>query len=100
MRGSEKQLKWAMDIKENVMAIIIDAITACENSSISDAQKASFVAQMNILKYNVENVDYAGELIDVFANVKHSGDYKADIKALKVAIRIGDVNKTFSKAVK
>mgnify|MGYP004498081403 FL=1 len=99
MKGSEKQINWAEDIKINVLAIIADAIAACESSNISDEQKASFIGQMNTVKFNVENVEYASELINVFARVKHTGEYKADIKALKSAIRF-DENKTFSKAVK
>lgn len=99
MRGSEKQIKWAEDIKVNVLAVISEAITACESSSISDAQKAAFVGQMNTLKFNVENVEYAGDLIEVFRNVEPTGDYKHDISVLKSALR-GDVNKTFSKPVK
>lgn len=100
MRGSEKQINWAEDIKVNVLAIITDAIAACESSNISAAQKENFIGQMNTVKYNVENVDYAGELINVFRDVKHTGNYKADISALRSAIKIGDVNKTFSKAAK
>nr|DAM41062.1 MAG TPA: hypothetical protein [Caudoviricetes sp.] len=100
MRGSEKQIRWANGIKENVLAIIDDAVAACESSNISDAQKASFIGQMNTIKYNVENVDYAGELIDVFASVKHTGDFKADLKAFKSALRIGDINGTFGKGAK
>lgn len=99
MRGSEKQIKWAEDIKVNVLAVISEAITACESSNISDAQKAAFVGQMNTLKFNVENVEYAGDLIEVFRDVEPTGDYKHDISVLKSALR-GDVNKTFSKPVK
>lgn len=99
MRGSEKQIKWAEDIKVNVLAVISEAITACESSSISDTQKAAFVGQMNTLKFNVENVEYAGDLIEVFRDVEPTGDYKHDISVLKSALR-GDVNKTFSKPVK
>lgn len=99
MRGSEKQIKWAEDIKVNVLAVISEAITACESSSISDTQKAAFVGQMNTLKFNVENVEFAGDLIEVFRDVEPTGDYKHDISVLKSALR-GDVNKTFSKPVK
>lgn len=102
MRGSEKQIRWAEEIKVNVLAVISEAITACESSNISDAQKAAFVGQMNTLKFNVENVEnveYAGDLIEVFRDVKPTGDYKHDISVLKSALR-GDVNKTFSKPVK
>lgn len=99
MRGSEKQIKWAEDIKVNVLAVISEAITACESSNISDAQKAAFVGQMNTLKFNVFNVEYAGDLIEVFRDVEPTGDYKHDISVLKSALR-GDVNKTFSKPVK
>ena len=99
MRGSEKQIKWAEDIKVNVLAVISEAITACESSNISDAQKAAFVGQMNTLKFNVENVEYAGDLIEVFHDVEPTGDYKHDISVLKSALR-SDVNKTFSKPVK
>lgn len=99
MRGSEKQIKWAEDIKVNVLAVISEAITACESSNISDAQKAAFVGQMNTLKFNVENVEYAGDLIEVFRDVEPTGDYKHDISVLKSALR-GDVNKTFSEPVK
>ena len=99
MRGSEKQIKWAEDIKVNVLAVISEAITACESSNISDAQKAAFVGQMNTLKFNFENVEYAGDLIEVFRDVEPTGDYKHDISVLKSALR-GDVNKTFSKPVK
>lgn len=99
MRGSEKQIKWAEDIKVNVLAVISEAITACESSNISDAQKAAFVGQMNTFKFNVENVEYAGDLIEVFRDVEPTGDYKHDISVLKSALR-GDVNKTFSKPVK
>lgn len=99
MRGSEKQIRWAEEIKVNVLAVISEAITACESSNISDAQKAAFVSQMNTLKFNVENVEYAGDLIEVFRDVEPTGDYKHDISVLKSALR-GDVNKTFSKPVK
>ena len=99
MRGSEKQIRWAEEIKVNVLAVISEAITACESSNISDAQKAAFVGQMNTLKFNVENVEYAGDLIEVFRDVEPTGDYKHDISVLKSALR-GDVNKTFSKPVK
>lgn len=100
MKGSEKQIKWAKEIKVNVLAIIADAIAACQSSNVSDAQKTAFIGQMNAIKYNVETVDYAGELINVFASVKHTGDFKVDLKAFKVALRIGDVNGTFSKGAK
>lgn len=99
MRGSEKQIRWAEDIKVNVLAIISDAIAFCESSNTSNEQKERFIGQMNTLKYNVENVEYAGDLIEVFKDTKHSGDCKQDISDLRSALR-WDVNKTFSKPVK
>ena len=99
MRGSEKQIKWAEDIKVNVLAIISDAIAFCKSSSISNEQKERFIGQMNTLKYNIENVAYAGDLIEVFKDTKHSGDCKQDISDLRSALR-WDVNKIFSKSIK
>ena len=99
MRGSEKQIKWAEDIKVNVLAIISDAIAFCESSNTSNEQKERFIGQMNTLKYNVENVEYAGDLIEVFKDTKHSGDCKQDISDLRSALR-WDVNKIFSRGIK
>lgn len=99
MRGSEKQIKWAEDIKVNVLAIISDAIAFCKSSNTSNEQKERFIGQMNTLKYNIENVEYAGDLIEVFKDTKHSGNCKQDISAVRSALR-WDVNKIFSKAIK
>lgn len=99
MNGTEKQKKWAEEIKNTVLTIITEAIVACQNSNINDKQKESFIEQINTLKYNVENANYAGDIISVFAHVKHTGDYKKDISSLKSAIRIGDVDGVFSKPI-
>lgn len=99
LNGTEKQIKWAEEIKDTVLAIIAEAIIACQNSNINYKQKESFIEQMNILKCNIENANYAGDIISVFAHVKHTGDYKKDISSLKSAIRIGDVDGVFSKPI-
>ncbi len=100
MKGSEKQIKWAEDIKINVLAIIADAIAACEQSNVADSKKSAFIAQMNAVKHNIETVDYAGDLISVFAGVKHTNDYKDDLANFKSALRINDVDGIFSKGAK
>ena len=99
MKGSQKQIAQATEINANIFSIINEAINACQNSEINRKQKTIFIEQMNIIKYNIENANYAGDIISVFAHVQYTGDYKKDISSLKIAIRLNDVNEMFSKPI-
>lgn len=72
MKGTEKQIKWATEIKECVISILEDTIKVEPNSKP--------ILNKIIAKLNDDNV-YAGDIIDLFKDVqKYAPERKTTIE--------------------
>lgn len=72
MKGSEKQLKWANDIIRNIRA----AWEVAKNDEKSKAMPgyAAGVALWEERLDRLENADYAGDIIDLFKDIRFTDD--------------------------
>ena len=67
MKGTEKQIKWALDIQARLISAL--------NWGIANfPDKAAFVAKCEQIKSAVKSVEYAGDLIAVYSSVNGSSD--------------------------
>ena len=67
MRGTEKQVTWALDIQGK-------AISALNWGILTFASKPAFVEKCKQIKTAIENVEYAGDLIAVYSTVNGTSD--------------------------
>ena len=72
MKGSEKQLKWANDIIQKIKT----AWELAKNDEKSKAMPgyAAGVALWEERLDRLENADYAGDIIDLFKDIRFTGD--------------------------
>lgn len=89
MLGSEKQIKWATDIRANIITTfqkVIDefAPMAATNEIVRD--NIDYLQTLTDL-LNAENV-HAGDIIDLFKHIRFSGDYREDFMKIRLVYRI------------
>ena len=77
MKGTEKQITWASEIKERVTAILTEGIEAQKQANPGNAENLKgFTAMLDI----VSGFDgYAGEMISTFRAVRNSGNLQKDL---------------------
>lgn len=73
MKGSEKQINWANEIIERLDSVM-DSIIANIPSNYNDQQKAMMTNIIEGMRGNIHSADYAGDIIDLFKDVKTPQD--------------------------
>ena len=73
MKGSEKQINWANEIIERLDSVM-DSIIANIPSNYNDQQKAMMTNVIEGMRNNIHSADYAGDIIDLFKDVKTPQD--------------------------
>lgn len=73
MKGSEKQINWANEIIERLDSVM-DSIIANIPSNYNDQQKAMMTNIIEGMRDNIHSADYAGDIIDLFKDVKTPQD--------------------------
>ena len=73
MKGSEKQINWANEIIERLDSVM-DSIIANIPSNYNDQQKAMMTNVIEGMRSNIHSADYAGDIIDLFKDVKTPQD--------------------------
>ena len=73
MKGSEKQINWANEIIERLDSVM-DSIIANIPSNYNDQQKAMMTNVIEGMRGNIHSADYAGDIIDLFKDVKTPQD--------------------------
>lgn len=73
MKGSEKQINWANEIIERLDSVM-DSIIANIPSNYNDQQKAMMTNIIDGMRDNIHSADYAGDIIDLFKDVKTPQD--------------------------
>ena len=78
MKGTEKQIAWATDIRANVIASFEKFI---EDIKVFDAPEEIKTANIAGCKERIEalnNAEYAGDIIDLFKDIRFTGDNEKD----------------------
>lgn len=77
MKGTEKQVIWATEIKERVSSILRDGIVEQKKTHPENIGNIKgFESMLNI----VAGFDgYAGEMIDIFSDIRRTGDICRDV---------------------
>lgn len=78
MKGSEKQIKWAEDIKANLVKTYMGVIPMMPEADRPQMEKA--IEMLN-------SIEQAGIIIEAYKAVKFSGDIQQDIMAIMTAHR-------------
>lgn len=93
MVGTEKQVKWASEIRSNIIktfqAVINDYTPMAATNAIIQENIAGLQARIDRL--TVDNI-YAGDIIDLFKDVRFSGDYKDDFSRVLSVYSVGSSN--------
>lgn len=89
MRGSAKQIAWATEIQ----ARVIRTLECCREKMQDDPKE---VAMFDKLIAGVKSAEYAGDIIDLFADFELSGidlqhDYRNLINQWRIAARDPDL---------
>lgn len=93
MVGTEKQVKWASEIRSNIIktfqAVINDYTPMAATNAIIQENIAGLQARIDRL--TVDNI-YAGDIIDLFKDIRFSGDYKDDFSRVLSVYNVGSTN--------
>ena len=93
MVGTEKQVKWASEIRSNIIktfqAVINDSAPMAATNAIIQENIAGLQARIDRL--TVDNI-YAGDIIDLFKDIRFSGDYKDDFSRVLSVYNVGSTN--------
>lgn len=90
MKGTEKQITWATEIRTNVINTLTAAMPIL--SQIAPSQEAAEMAtkllQTRIDALNAADV-YAGDIIELFKDVRFNGDIEHDFGNVEAVYRVG-----------
>lgn len=85
MKGTEKQIKWATEIRANLIKTFEAAISA-------EPQLKDVIASY------IERIDsddiYAGDIIDLFSGIRFNGDLQHDVPAIMAVYHVAVANTT------
>lgn len=98
MKGTEKQITWAKEIQTNVISVINFAMDGAKAQAAGKpelaAQLSKVLAEYGTVLDKVQSFDgYAGDMIDVFKNVRSTG--MNGTKEFRAAIRLSDPEHIF-----
>lgn len=92
MLGTEKQIKWATEIRTNVVKTLQAVIADLQVMSNNDMARRNISdIQVRIDLLNAENV-HAGDIIDLFKDVRFSGDHRQDFEKVISVYRVSVAN--------
>lgn len=72
MKGSEKQIAWATEIRENI-------IHAFESSKSGIPAGHPVLAKIDGMIQRLNAAEYAGDIIDLFKDIQFNGDPRHDV---------------------
>lgn len=90
MKGTEKQVKWAIEIRDNV-------IKTFENAAAAEPQLKSTI-QPYIDRLSTDDI-YAGDIIDLFKGVHFKGDLQHDLPDVMAVYRVTVANTAGQHAI-
>lgn len=87
MKGTEKQIKWATEIIETIRTILDNTIDGMKPvlATATEDQKKNVEQNIAFLRDRIDRMEaedaYAGDIIDLFRDVKLTGNTDVDFKA-------------------
>lgn len=90
MRGTEKQIAWAQDIKKKIIKTLEESRNFFVNCKEYDPTNQEHVAMAESFEKNIqalEKEDYAGDIIDMFDFVK-SDDFMEAYAEFRTTLRL------------
>jgi hypothetical protein len=91
MRGSEKQIKWASEISENIIRTMESVIATIKSDPQYDPQNPVHIGNIAgceaIIKA-VKSCEYAGDIIDCFKDIHFKGDIYNDFGEIRAVYRV------------
>lgn len=89
MLGSEKQVKWATEIRDNVVKTLQAVINDFSPMASSNEMVRKNIADVNerINRLSADGV-HAADIIDLFKGIRFSGDYKVDFERVISVYRV------------
>jgi hypothetical protein len=89
MRGSEKQIKWASEISENIIHTMENVIAAIKADPQFDPQiHTRNIAECETVIKAVKSCEYAGDIIDCFKDIHFKGDVYEDFGEIRAVYRV------------
>ena len=85
MKGTEKQIGWANEIKERVTAILTEGIEAQKKANPENADNLKGFESMLAIVSGFDG--YAGEMIAAFKRIRRSGDIRKDLYDVVMSAR-------------
>ena len=86
MKGTEKQIAWAEEIKTRTIKTINDTISQLETMSAPAEKKAAAIAEQTRRLDVVNRIQYASDMIDGFQNVR-GDDLRHDVSVINAAFK-------------
>lgn len=92
MKGSEKQIKWAEDIKAATIEAIEQGINVIQSQMAGHPQTAAVVANLEAQKQALIECESAADIIDCFSGIKASDPVEKRCNAFGAACRARKAN--------
>lgn len=88
MRGTEKQIAWATEIQSNIVKTLENAIDLMGKVNAPEDIRRKNIEDTSAWMDAIQNADYAGDIIDLFKDIRFSGNLDSDFRALMAKRRI------------
>lgn len=88
MRGTEKQIAWAEEIRANVIKVLAQGAADIASWPGDEAVKAANVEALNARIAALEAAEYAGDIITIFKGTRFTGIQEKDFKAVIAEYRV------------
>ena len=81
MKGSEKQIAWATEIRNNI-------ISAFESSKSGIPAGHPVLTKIDGMAQRLNDAEYAGAIIDLFKDIQFNGDLQHDIPCIMAVYKV------------
>lgn len=88
MRGSEKQIKWASEIRCTVISIFEESIKEIEKQEKDPALMEKNISGIKARIDALESAEYAGDIINLFRHINKTENLPQDFRRLISAYRV------------
>lgn len=91
MKGSEKQIKWATEISDNIIHTMENVIATMKNDPQYNPQNPAHlkgVSDCEAVIKAVQECEYAGDIIDCFKDIRFKGDVYNDFGEIRAVYNV------------
>ena len=99
MKGTDKQIIWATDIQANVIASFEQFILDIQSADVLEEIKAANIAGCHERIVALNNAEYAGDIIDLFKDIRFTGNVGVDFPKVMAVYRVTKANTPGEKEI-